>query len=161
MTVTLSPRLEAMIEDRVLSGDYTDAEAVIEEALRLLEERDRLGYLHAAAAKGLEQIDRGEEIIYTPEVGDKLWESAMQKFRGDIGFRPLSARSLVGRVRRSFPDVESVVPVSTCSYIGLTQTRSGSSASSTSGRTSSAKSRVTRDETGSGRHTLRASIAAT
>ena len=81
MIVTLSPRLQAMIEDRIDRGEYADAEAVIEEALHLLEERDRVAYLRAATTKGLAQIERGEEVEYTPELRDRRWESAMRKFR--------------------------------------------------------------------------------
>ena len=81
MTVTLPPRLEAIVEAKVESGQYDDAQAVIEEAFRLLEERDRPEYLRAATAKGLAQIERGEEIEYTPALRDQRWESAMRKFR--------------------------------------------------------------------------------
>jgi antitoxin ParD1/3/4 len=41
---------------------------VVREALRLLEERDRLARLRAAIAVGDAQIARGEGIPYTPEL---------------------------------------------------------------------------------------------
>ena len=60
MNVTLPPQFEAMLEEKVTSGRYADASEVIQEALRLLDERDRLQHLRAALAIGLEQIERAK-----------------------------------------------------------------------------------------------------
>jgi antitoxin ParD1/3/4 len=81
MTVTLPPQLEAMIEEKATSGRYADASEVMEEALRLLDERDRLQHLRAALAIGLEQIERGEDVEYTPELLDEMDQAALTKFR--------------------------------------------------------------------------------
>ena len=81
MTVTLPPQLEAMIEEKVLSGRYADANEVVQEALRLLDERDRLQRLRAALAIGLEQIERGEDVEYTPELLGVIDQAALRKFR--------------------------------------------------------------------------------
>ncbi len=40
MTISLSPKLEKLVHDKVASGQYESAEAVIAEALRLLHERE-------------------------------------------------------------------------------------------------------------------------
>jgi antitoxin ParD1/3/4 len=42
MNISLTPQLEKLVQDRVESGRYTSASEVIREALRLLEEKDRL-----------------------------------------------------------------------------------------------------------------------
>jgi antitoxin ParD1/3/4 len=42
MNVNLTPQLEEMVRQKVSSGLYTSASEVIREALRLLEEQDRL-----------------------------------------------------------------------------------------------------------------------
>ncbi|MGH6839463.1 MAG: type II toxin-antitoxin system ParD family antitoxin [Methylocella sp.] len=42
MNVNLTPELEEMVRQKVASGLYTSAAEVIREALRLLEEQDRL-----------------------------------------------------------------------------------------------------------------------
>ena len=42
MNVSLTPQLEKLVQDRVKSGRYTSASEVIREALRLMEEKDRL-----------------------------------------------------------------------------------------------------------------------
>jgi antitoxin ParD1/3/4 len=42
MNISLTPQLEQLVQERVKSGRYTSASEVIREALRLMEERDRL-----------------------------------------------------------------------------------------------------------------------
>jgi antitoxin ParD1/3/4 len=67
MNVNLTPELERLIQEKVASGLYNNQSEVVREALRLLEEQDRLRERHvvrlqAALAKGLEQADRGETL---------------------------------------------------------------------------------------------------
>lgn len=59
MNISLAPRLEALVKDKVASGLHGSASEVAREALRLLEERDRLrsqrlAELRAEIKKGLE-----------------------------------------------------------------------------------------------------------
>jgi antitoxin ParD1/3/4 len=42
MNVNLTPQLEEMVRSKVTSGLYTSASEVVREALRLMEEQDRL-----------------------------------------------------------------------------------------------------------------------
>ncbi|MCZ2291875.1 MAG: type II toxin-antitoxin system ParD family antitoxin [Burkholderiales bacterium] len=42
MNVNLTPQLEAMVRAKVSSGLYTSASEVVREALRLMEEQDRM-----------------------------------------------------------------------------------------------------------------------
>ena len=61
MNVSLTPRLERFIKDRIEDGRYHSASEVVRDALRLLEVREwRRGELRKAVRVGLEQLDRGE-----------------------------------------------------------------------------------------------------
>ncbi len=78
MPVTLTPELERLVHDKVQSGQYLTADEVVREALRLLDERDRLRViqreeLRKQLAVGLEQADR-RELLDGPEVFKKLRE---------------------------------------------------------------------------------------
>ena len=48
MNVSLTPQLEDLVKGKVKSGMYTSSSEVIREALRLLDERDRLGQIRLA-----------------------------------------------------------------------------------------------------------------
>lgn len=65
MNVHLTPQLDALVRAKVESGLYNSASEVIREALRLLEEQDRLREirreeLRMALRVGVDQLDRGE-----------------------------------------------------------------------------------------------------
>ncbi len=67
MNVSLTPELEQFVADKVKSGRYNSASEVIQEALRLLEEREELRNiqkqkLRQKIAQGLDQLDRGEGL---------------------------------------------------------------------------------------------------
>lgn len=67
MSVDLSPTVESLILSKVREGTYTSPTEVVEEALQLLEERDRqrieqLQKLRADVSIGLSQLDRGESV---------------------------------------------------------------------------------------------------
>jgi antitoxin ParD1/3/4 len=72
MTVTLTRQHEDLVERLVASGQYEDAEEVIGQALRLLEEHERLQQLRAKIKIGLDELDRGEGIEVTPEFWEQL-----------------------------------------------------------------------------------------
>ncbi len=85
MSVTLTPQLEAMIRQKVDAGRYRDAETVLREALRLLDEQDRrLQRLRAAIAEG----DEGEAIPWTPELMEQLSREADETVREGIPPHP-------------------------------------------------------------------------
>ena len=42
MNVNLTPQLESLIKEKIASGFYNSASEVVREALRLLEEQDRI-----------------------------------------------------------------------------------------------------------------------
>ncbi len=65
MNISLTPRLEKLVKQKVASGMYNSASEVMREALRLLDESDhikaiRREELRKEVAIGIEQLDRGE-----------------------------------------------------------------------------------------------------
>jgi antitoxin ParD1/3/4 len=67
MNVSLTPELERLVAEKVESGRYTSASEVIREALRLLEEQDRIKQSHLVEVRqkinrGLKQLDEGRGI---------------------------------------------------------------------------------------------------
>ena len=76
MIVDMIHRLKAMIREKVESCRYLHESNVVREALELMDERDRLADLRAALAIGQEQIDRGETVVYTPELRQELKREA-------------------------------------------------------------------------------------
>lgn len=72
MNVSLTPELEAFVQDKVASGRYTSASEVIRESLRLLEEREwirerRIDELRAEIQKGIAELEGGEGILLTTD----------------------------------------------------------------------------------------------
>ena len=72
MNVSLTPRLEELIREKVQSRMYNNASEVVREALRLLDERDRERRLREALAMGVAQIDRGQTVRWSPELLESL-----------------------------------------------------------------------------------------
>jgi antitoxin ParD1/3/4 len=68
MVVQLDARLEAVIRKKIESGKYPDGNAVIREALRLLDEHEQREHLRSKIDVGLNQIARGEIVPFTPEL---------------------------------------------------------------------------------------------
>jgi len=67
MNVNLTPELEELIHDKVNRGPYASASEVVQEALRLLEERDqdrdlRIRELRNKIDQGLASLERGEGV---------------------------------------------------------------------------------------------------
>lgn len=84
MNVSLTPQLEAMIRQRVESGRYNNASEVVREALRLLEEQERVQHLRSLLAVGLEQAHRSELVEFTPELFMDIDRRVEERFnRGD------------------------------------------------------------------------------
>ncbi|MEH1920549.1 MULTISPECIES: type II toxin-antitoxin system ParD family antitoxin [unclassified Nostoc] len=67
MNISLTPELEQLVKDKVSSGRYHSVSEVMGEALRLLDERDRvqekrLAELKAKIQEGIEASERGEVV---------------------------------------------------------------------------------------------------
>lgn len=88
MIVELTPQLEAVIREKVDSGRYANAREVIEDALLLMENRDKVERLRAAIAVGLEQLERGEVIPWTADSMERLIREADEEDRQGL---PMSA----------------------------------------------------------------------
>jgi antitoxin ParD1/3/4 len=72
MTVSLPPELEQFITDKIKSGQYSSVSEVVSEALRLLEEQDRLRAAQLTdfnneIRERLASLDRGE-FVHPAEV---------------------------------------------------------------------------------------------
>lgn len=82
MHVSLTPQLEEMVRQKVASGLYNNASEVIREALRVLEEHDRVRHeaLRAAVAIGYAQAERGEVRPLTPELLAEIDRNVDRKF---------------------------------------------------------------------------------
>jgi antitoxin ParD1/3/4 len=69
MTIRLTEHRERFVRDLSTSGRHSSEDGVIDEASRLLEERDeqaRLAELRREVAIGIEQADRGELGPFDP-----------------------------------------------------------------------------------------------
>lgn len=87
MTITLTPNFQAIVDQKIASGEFADESAVVEEALLLLEQRDQLQRLRESLALADEQIERGEWVEFTPELLERLSEEAHQNM---LQGRPIS-----------------------------------------------------------------------
>jgi putative addiction module CopG family antidote len=81
--IQIAPDIEAKIREKVDTGSYPDADAVLREAMLLLEDRDRKhGWLLAALAEG----EKGEAVDFTPERSEQLYQSALRRW--EAGEKP-------------------------------------------------------------------------
>lgn len=69
MTIALSKQLETLIEEKIASGRYQSASEVMQEALRLLEESERLEMVKLSALRRDIQagLDSGEPVPFDKE----------------------------------------------------------------------------------------------
>jgi antitoxin ParD1/3/4 len=67
MNVSLTPKLEQFVQDKVANGRYNSASEVVREALRLLEQQERARAVQIAEfnkelGRRLASLDRGEKV---------------------------------------------------------------------------------------------------
>ena len=69
MNVNLTPQLEELVRQKVASGLYTSASEVVREALRLMEEQDRVRAIKLEQLKRdiQEGLNSGEPTPWDPE----------------------------------------------------------------------------------------------
>lgn len=77
MNVSLTPKLAALVAERVRSGRYQSASEVVREALRLLEDVEevkavRLQELRKDIAAGLKELDRGRSVSFDRNLADSI-----------------------------------------------------------------------------------------
>ena len=84
VNVSITPELDAFIQERVKSGRYQTTSEVVREALRLLErheqEREAFQRLKAKLGRGAAQAERGE-LMDGDEVFDELREMIQERRR--------------------------------------------------------------------------------
>lgn len=82
MSIRLPADIEARIQQRVARGEFPDAGDVVREAMRLLDERDhQLEALRARLQSGLDHLDQGEGLAFTPELVEQMRRDADVRFR--------------------------------------------------------------------------------
>jgi len=86
MNVEVPPRFRPLIEEKVDSGQYADATEVVEAALELMHDADKLASFRAAVQVGIDELERGEGVVWTEEIHDQLIASARR--RAARGERP-------------------------------------------------------------------------
>ncbi len=67
MSRQLSPQHEAVVARIIASGRYENADDVIGQALDLLEEHELIDQPRAKLQSGIDQLDRGEGIVYSAQ----------------------------------------------------------------------------------------------
>ena len=77
MNVSLTDKLEELIKKKVSSGLYNSASEVVREALRLLEEHDRIREMKIEELRhevrlGVEQLDQGESTSLDDSAVDRI-----------------------------------------------------------------------------------------
>ena len=78
MHVSLPPEMEKFVESKVANGSYSDATAVIGDAIRLMQaEEVRIAAWQAAVRLGSDQLDRGEGLAYSPETLNDITRNAI------------------------------------------------------------------------------------
>lgn len=93
MNVSLTPELETLVNKKVKTGRYNSASEVVREALRLLEEQDRMkelrrDELRAEIMKGADDIKAGRYVtLETQEDFDNLAEHIKQEGRKKLAKR--------------------------------------------------------------------------
>ena len=90
MNISLTPKLEKLVNEKVKSGLYNSASEVIRESLRLLQEQDMLRQIRRDELRreimlGVEQI-RNEEFVElkTPEDFSGLAEKIKKEGREEL-----------------------------------------------------------------------------
>lgn len=91
MQVRLTPQTESIVKEPLATGDYRDQDAVIAEAIILLEDERKLRALRANLAEAEDEIARGNYVQWTPALRAELQREARQMVAANR--IPMSARS--------------------------------------------------------------------
>lgn len=78
MHINLSPEMESFIKGKVAGGFYSNASEVIRDAIRRMQaDEARMNAWQSAIQKGVQQLDRGEGIAYSPAELENITQSAI------------------------------------------------------------------------------------
>ena len=86
MNVSLTPELEKLIHRKVRGGMYRSASEVIREALRLLEQYDRMRDLRLRELRrlvdaGIRDFDRGQETTFDRKLVEEIKRRGRKRAR--------------------------------------------------------------------------------
>lgn len=82
MNVSLTPKLEALVREKVASGMYNNASEVVREGLRLIDQRDqKLEKLRSLIREGFDQVDRGEYVVVDDDYFERVLNNAEEIVR--------------------------------------------------------------------------------
>lgn len=81
MTITVSPRTAAIIQEKLDSGRYANVDEVIQEAVMLLEAWERFERLRASLIEPEAEVQEGTESERTSELRQQLREAAAEMAR--------------------------------------------------------------------------------
>jgi putative addiction module CopG family antidote len=74
LSTSLPPEFESYVQQAVAAGRYASTEAAVQEALRLLQDRDfKAQQLRQDVRAGFDQLDRGEGTTYDDAGLDALF----------------------------------------------------------------------------------------
>jgi len=80
MPMQIAPTTEALVQEQVDSGRYRDADEVIRKAVALLVDRDQeFEEFRRSVAESFEEVEKGGGEYYTPELRERIRESAMRR----------------------------------------------------------------------------------
>lgn len=88
MEFTLTPETEAAVLGKVAAGRFADPDDVIEQALLLLDERDRLEYLRGLLLEAEQQVQEGKFVEWSPELHLKWRREARERILQGISPDP-------------------------------------------------------------------------
>ncbi len=82
MILSLNEKQERLVNELVASGRYQDAAAVLDDALKLLEAREKkLAELRSELQKGMDDLESGRFTTYTKETSPQLFEDVKRRGR--------------------------------------------------------------------------------
>lgn len=84
MEITLTPETEAVVRQKVADGKYASAADVVQAAVRLLDDQDRLAYLRRLVDEADQQVREGKTMEWTPELRQRLREEAAEMVRQGV-----------------------------------------------------------------------------
>jgi putative addiction module CopG family antidote len=89
MNITLSPKIQQLIQKMVDRGNYAGPDEVMEEALHLLEDRDsQTDRFRESLVEAHAQIARGEGVTWSPELRNQIRKRAIALVQSGIPLDP-------------------------------------------------------------------------
>ena len=84
MEITLTPETEAVVRQKVVDGKFASAAEVVQAAVRLLDDQDRLEYLRRLVDEADQQVREAKTLEWTPELRQRLRAEAEEMVRQGI-----------------------------------------------------------------------------